>query len=71
MAMKLTFPQRKALGGLLRSSVGRLTPKQLHVRADVLWRLQERGLVASSGHGDFHITQAGQAAYEEAMEALG
>lgn len=64
----LTFPQRKALGNLSRSSTGRRTARQLGVRSDVLWRLQERGFAASNIHNEWHITTRGQAAYDEWWE---
>jgi hypothetical protein len=67
-AIHLTFPQRRALGELVRATAGR-TAKSMFVRSDVLWRLEEQGLVARNFHQQWRITQAGEAAYEAAREA--
>jgi hypothetical protein len=64
----LTFPQRRALGELMRATVPR-SPRSIFTRADVLWRLEERGYVGRTIHGDWYIL--GQAAYEAAMDSLG
>lgn len=69
-AAGLTFPQRRALGELIRATVPR-SPQSIFTRRDVLWRLQERGYVASNLHDQWHITSAGERAYDEAMDALG
>ena len=69
-AERLTFPQRRALGELLRATVGR-SPASIFTRRDVLWRLEERGYVARNLHDQWRITPAGERAYEAAMEALG
>ncbi len=60
----LTFPQRKALGGIIERSTQHATAKQLGVRSDVLWRLEERGLVTRSLHEEWYVTRAGQEAYD-------
>lgn len=64
----LTFPQRRALGELVRATVPR-SPRSIFTRRDVLWRLEERGLVRRTIHDDWTITAAGEAAYDAAMEA--
>lgn len=63
----LTFTQRRALGGLLRATTGQ-DAKSLGVRSDVLWRLEERGLVTRNLHNEWRITSAGEAAYESWWE---
>lgn len=60
----LTFPQRRALGELERSSVRCRTAKEIFTRSDVLWRLAERGYVASTTGDRWYITPEGQAAYD-------
>ena len=69
MTERLTFPQRRALGELLRATVAR-SPESIYTRRDVLWRLAERGYVARNLHDQWHITTKGHQAYEAAMEAL-
>ena len=69
MTNELTFPQRRALGELRRATVGR-SAKSIYTRSDVLWRLEERGLVSRNLHQQWRITPAGERAYEAAMEAL-
>lgn len=66
--MSLTFPQRRALGELVRATVPR-SPKSIFTRRDVLWRLQERGFVGRTFADAWYITPAGERAYEEAMTA--
>lgn len=65
----LTFPQRRVLGDLMRATVGR-TAKSLGVRSDVLWRLEERGLVSRNLHDEWRIRPEGERQYERAMETL-
>ena len=65
----LTFPQRRVLGDLMRATTGR-NAKSLHTRSDVLWRLEERGLVSRNLHQQWRITTKGEQQYEAAMEAL-
>jgi hypothetical protein len=69
-AASLTFPQRRALGELSRSSVVSRSARSIFTRSDVLWRLEERGLVARNAHDQWHITPKGQEQYEAAMAAL-
>ncbi len=64
---RLTFPQRRALGQLVGATVGR-SAKSLYTRSDVLWRLEERGLVTRNLHDQWRITSAGEAAYDAAQE---
>jgi Mn-dependent DtxR family transcriptional regulator len=64
----LTFPQRRALGELKRSAVRNRTAKSIFTRSDVLWRLEERGLVARNPGGMWHITPKGEAVYDAWME---
>lgn len=66
---RLTFPQRRALGELLRASRSR-TAKSIFTRSDVLWRLEECGLVRRNIHNEWSITLAGEDAYAEAMAHL-
>jgi hypothetical protein len=63
----LTFPQRRALGELRRATVGR-DAASIFTRSDVLWRLEERGLVARNYHQQWRITPAGEAAYDAWMD---
>lgn len=63
MTESLTFPQRRALGELMRATTRR-SAKSIFTRSDVLWRLEERGFVARNGHDQWHIMPAGEAAYE-------
>lgn len=63
MADSLTFPQRRALGELTRATTAR-SARSIFTRMDVLWRLEGRGLVARNFHDEWHITPAGEAAYE-------
>lgn len=53
----LTRTQRYALGELRFYS--RRTPRDIGVRSDVLWRLEERGLVQRNLHEEWSITSAG------------
>ena len=41
---------------------GHVSPSALHVRRDVLRRMQERGWVTRSAHDQWHIRPAGEAA---------
>jgi hypothetical protein len=43
---------------------GKRTAKDMHVRSDVLWRMQEAGWVARTLHQEWYIRDAGQAALE-------
>lgn len=69
-AERLTFPQRRALGELLRATTSR-TAKSIFTRSDVLWRLQERGYVTRNIHQEWRITPAGQQAYDAWWDARG
>jgi len=40
------------------------TAKEMHVRSDVLWRMQEAGWVARTAHQEWYIKSAGHAALE-------
>lgn len=62
-AKVLTSAQRRALGGLVNIAVQGKTAKQLFVRSDVLWRLEEAGLVTRSFTDLWRITPNGEAAY--------
>lgn len=64
---RLTAAQRRALGGL-RNASGAMTPRGLHTRSDVLWRLEEAGLVTRSFTNLWHITSAGVMAYEASRD---
>lgn len=57
--MKLTRRQMTVLGSLEFGN-GR-TAKWLGVRSDVLWRLEERGLVSRNAHERWRITDKGRA----------
>jgi hypothetical protein len=46
----------------------KMTASEVGVRSDVLWRLEERGLVARNLHEKWHIQPAGQAAVDEYQE---
>lgn len=55
----LTTRQRTTLSSL--SPRGGLRARELGVRSDVLWRLEERGLVARDLHERWYLTDAGRA----------
>lgn len=59
--MRLTRRQRTVLASL---ETGSRTARWLGVRSDVLWRLEERGLVARNGDMEprWRITDAGRLA---------
>lgn len=63
MARNLTKRQRAVL--TLLATSGSKTPRYLGVRRDVLWRLEERGLVGSMSGERFSITRAGREAIED------
>ena len=52
----------------MRATVGR-SVGSLGTRSDVLWRLEERGLVSRNFHHQWRITSAGEAAYEASRDA--
>lgn len=59
---QLTRPQAIVLRAL--SHGGYRTARELGVRSDVLWRLEERGLVGRNLHQQWHIRQAGTEALD-------
>lgn len=50
---------------------GGMTAGSIGVRADVLWRMEERGWVARNMHEVWHILPDGRAALERWEKALG
>lgn len=69
-AQPLTFAQRRALCELRWATRSR-TANSIFTRSDVLWRLEERGLVTRNIHDEWQITRAGEDAYTEAMARRG
>lgn len=58
MASKLTPRQTTVLRTL--AFADRMTPQRIGVRSDVLWRMEERGLVARNAHDQWRITPKGR-----------
>jgi len=63
--MRLTRRQATVLATL--ECRDRMTAADMGVRSDVLWRLEERGLVARNAHEQWHIRQAAK----DALAATG
>lgn len=59
----MTTRQKGALIALSMSS-GPVSARHIGVRSDVLWRLEERGLVARNAHEQWYIRDAGRRALE-------
>lgn len=49
----------------------KMTARELGVRADVMWRLEERGLAARNAHEKWYILPAGREALAAELERLG
>lgn len=49
----------------------KMTAKQIPVRSDVMWRMEERGWVARNYFEAWHILPAGEQALERWEKALG